>query len=145
MKLKYLVGRALIIVGDVLEQLQCLSRKILPKLLIFGLGFVLAYFICTEAYHRELNEQQDVRDFVDKIISSVLDQTEFYKKHSQKQAIETIEEYANDFSKCYKVGTFDKTFHAYEAVIIFDNEKRFYVDVIVRKDNIELFQFRYID
>lgn len=145
MKPRYLIGRTLIVIGDLVERLQRFLKKILPTILILAVGFFLGYLICAQSYEREFTEREKVTKFTDQTISSVINRTEFYKEHSKPQAIANLEKHAIDFTDCYKIDISDKTFYAYESVVTFDNDKKFYVDVIIRKEDVELFRWIYMD
>jgi hypothetical protein len=144
-KLRYLIGRTLIVIGDSVEQLQRFLKRILPKILVLAVGFFLGYLICAQSYQREFTEREKVTKFIGQIVSSVINRTEFYKERSTAQAIANLENHAVDFTDFYKIDISDKTFDAYESIVTFDNGKKFYVDVILRKEDVELFRWIYMD
>ena len=138
MGIKKIIGYSLIAIADLLEKLQWLFRKIIPMLLVLILGFGLGFFVTNISNHREALQKQKVEEFIEQIITSAIEQTEFHKKHSSNHAIDSIQKEAKNFSNCYKIRFMDVTFNAYEFTVIFDNGSEFYVDVIVFGDDITL-------
>ena len=138
MGIKKIIGYSLIAIADLLEKLQWLFRKIMPMLLVLILGFGLGFFVSNISNHRKALQKQKVEEFIEQIITSAIEQTEFYKKHSSNRAIDSIQKDAKNFSNCYKIRFADVTFNAYEFTVIFDNGSEFYVDVIAFGDDITL-------
>ncbi len=145
MNLRYSTGRTLIVIGDVIEQVQRFLRKILPKVVILGLGFLVGYLICAHSHQHQFREREKVTKFIDQIVHSVIEQTDFYKEHSNTQVLANLEKHAIDFTDFYKIDISDHTFDAYESIVTFDNGKQFYVDVLLRKEGLELFRWIYMD
>jgi len=87
-------------------------------------------------------DEKHAEQFIDQIISSVLNQTEFHKLHSSKEALKELQRYAKNFTPRYRINVKDKTFSSYESEVIFDNGQMFYVDVTIYKDGIVLNVFK---
>lgn len=111
---------------------------VLKALIIFSLGVCAGYIISSELYKYDNLEKEKVEFFIGEIISSVINQTDFCKNNSKSRAYEELQNHSDDLTVFYKINVYDKTFHAYESIITFDNGKEFYADVIVFKDDIKL-------
>lgn len=138
MNIRILIGKSLMKTGDLIEK----SRWLLKKILVFGLGFCVGLAICAISDIQWSHEKQKVETFIHHMITSTINQTEFFKEHSTEEGRKNLQKYADEFSSVYKIYVFDHTFGAYESEVIFDNGKNFYVDISVYKDDIVLMVFK---
>jgi len=129
-----LIGKSLIKIGDLIESFQ----RSLKYIIVFVIGFCFALGLVVIPNFQRQEEERQVETFINNIITSAINQTEFHKESSIEGAIEDLQKYANEFSSVYKIYVFDYTFGAYESEVIFDNGNKFYVDVSVYKDDIVL-------
>ncbi|MHC4722316.1 MAG: hypothetical protein ACYS6I_06360 [Planctomycetota bacterium] len=121
-----------------------ICKWILKTFIIFFLGIVAGFVICAKLYQHEALEKQKVESFIDQIIDSVINKTDFYRDNSSERASTELRKYADDLGTFYKAKIYDKTFHAYESLVTFYNRKEFYVDVIVFGDDITLNEWKLV-
>ncbi len=104
------------------------SKIALYVFLIFMIGFGLVKYNLSQ-------KQKRAQVFIGKIITSVLEDTEFYKRNSHKDAIDELENNKDKISENYLISIVDYSWGVHEAYILFDNKTRFYADVVI-SDNI---------
>ena len=101
-------------------------------------GFVAGYMVCAGSYQREALEMQRVEEFISQIIDSAMNNTKFLNNHLAQGRYKFLKKHTKDFTDFYKIHIYDRTFHAYECIVTFDNGNKYYVDVVVFKDDIRL-------
>ena len=102
--------------------------------LTFILGFLIATIICYMSVAHKSRQKQKVEVFIEQIITSVKNQTKFYKFHSLQD--EDLEKYSDKFSSKYEIIVTDYRIFghgceagaSYKAVIIFDNGELFHAE-----------------
>jgi len=107
---------------DVDSEKKCSCKPIIIFLIgllmlpILGLGFIR---------YRSWQEQKQAKIFLHQIIDSVLNQTEFYKNNSEKEAIEELNNNIGIITNLYDVIIVDYDFGTWDCLLLFDNDRAF--------------------
>lgn len=114
---------------------QKIARR-LRWLIILSLFTVLLSIISTLLivnisilWTRDRNERR-AREFVENVVDSINQHTEYYKHHCSKQAIEDIEGSIAVITANYKISVIEAEPSYYEYDVTFDGKNKFRFDVI---------------
>lgn len=91
-----------------------------------------------------LGKQKEGKVFISHIITSILEDTDFYKKNSDGDAQKKIVSNKEIISDTYVISTIDYSWGIYEAFIIFNNGSKAKVDVTFINNGPFLKHFRVI-
>jgi hypothetical protein len=79
--------------------------------------------------------ERGAREFVEKIVGSINQRTDFYKYHCRKDAIPDIEGYVSEFTNNYKITFIEFSSPIYSYDLTFDGKNKFRIDVVYRSSN----------
>lgn len=96
-----------------------LAFSILSTLLIIRINRILTM---------DRNEHR-AREFVETVVDSINQRTDYYKYHCRKDVLSDIEESIGVISSNYKVTVIDSEWSYYEFDLTFDGKNKFLVDV----------------
>ncbi|MHC4640776.1 MAG: hypothetical protein ACYS32_03960 [Planctomycetota bacterium] len=102
------------------------KSKILRSLLVFCLILIFAALFWWLVMHMR---EREARSFLIQAIESINKQTDFYKKHSEKEALEEIEKSRFAITNNYTITLHYDTWSAYDYEVVFDRSYASYVDI----------------
>lgn len=122
----------------------CMSRSrpvVMLVLIVLAISILTTVLVSTE-WISERNEHR-AREFVQKVVESINQQTDYYKQHCRKDAIEKIEENIYTITDNYEVKVVDFEWAYYEYHLTFNGTNKFYVSVMrTARDDFILVHFR---
>jgi hypothetical protein len=102
------------------------KSKILRSVLVFCLILIFAVFSWWLVMHMR---EREARSFLIQAIESINKQTDFYKKHSKKEALEEIEKSRFAITNNYTIILHYDTWSEYDYEVIFDVYTSSYIDI----------------
>jgi len=108
-------------------------RFMLPVIIVAVLAFGIFLFLKIDEYNLQKKEQKS-REFLEQIIESVNNQTDFYKKRASALNVRQIEIYKDKFSNDYEIDLIDSDPGHYEYKITFNGKNEFLIIVLITKD-----------
>jgi hypothetical protein len=138
------ITSSLAVVGYNFKSLFMTYKWSLKYMLTLVIGFLLATIIFDMSVAHKSRQKQKVEVFIEQVITSVKNQTEFYKFRCVPEDVyKNLEKYSAKFSPKYKIIVTDYrifgfgfgTGASYEAVIIFDNGEIFNVEGDIAMDH----------
>jgi hypothetical protein len=85
--------------------------------------------------------EREARSFLIQAIGSINKQTDFYKKHSEKEALEEIEKVRFAITNNYKIILHYDTWSEYDYEVVFDRKWGCYVTIIRSKGSLVISDF----
>jgi hypothetical protein len=119
--------------------------RINRKLLFFLLGLLPLIVLISwhiQTRHESLRKEQEAREFLEQVITSINNETEFYKIHTNELNLKDIEANKDGLSKDYKIHLIDFDPGHYEYEMEFSGGKRFYIVVIKFEEGYHFSHFR---
>lgn len=110
-------------------------KSVRKTMLILFIGFLIGVVAVEFLHEKRTHETKEAKQLIRKIITSAVEQTDFYKKHSNQEGLEAIEKYAKDLSPNFEVIDIDYSLGYCQFEIIFDTGKMFYTDISIYDDN----------
>ena len=68
--------------------------------------------------------ERKARDFLEAVVDSIYQNTEYYKLHCSKDELAEIEKYINEITNNYKITTIDSEWAYYEFDLTFDGKNK---------------------
>lgn len=109
-------------------------KKVITLIVIILVILILIITPVAVLRYVGLKRQQEVRLFIEEVVESINDQTDFYKKHAEKRAISGIERHIGSITDNYEVLIVDYDWGTYDYRVAFDNNNTFRVKVVRDKD-----------
>ncbi|MFX0067347.1 MAG: hypothetical protein ACFFC7_34940 [Candidatus Hermodarchaeota archaeon] len=114
------------------------KSKILRSVLVFCLILIFAALFWWLVMHLR---EREARSFLIQAIESINKQTDFYKKHSEREALENIEEYKDVITNNYTITCHYDTWSEYDYEVVFDRSYGFYVTIQRKKGSLVISDF----
>ena len=114
------------------------KSKILRSVLVFCLILIFAALFWWLVMHMR---EREARSFLIQAIESINKQTDFYKKHSEKEALENIEKNRFAITNNYTITLHYDTWSDYDYEIVFDRNYGFYVTIHRKKGSLVISDF----
>lgn len=140
-KVKTHVGMA-----DKTDELPKLKWQIIgtPKFALIILSIsILLIFLLIVCRPTPWKAERKARAFLEKVITSVNNDTDFYKKRSKENAVSDMEEHKTMISNNYIIEVFNNE-GPYEYFVTFDEKYTFKVDINRSREGLILYKFYFI-
>ncbi|MBD3350527.1 MAG: hypothetical protein GF364_03475 [Candidatus Lokiarchaeota archaeon] len=88
-------------------------------------------------------QTREAKEFIEEIVESVHNKTGIFLKYSSFDSREQLQNYSKEMSSSFFVYVYDYTFGTFEALIFFDNGKKFNIEVVALKNKkfkVQLFE-----
>lgn len=113
---------------------------VILMIIVTGVSVLPIIWVITGRIY-DKNEQR-AREFVQKIVNSINQHTDYFKQHSEKDAIKEIEENIGEITDNYEIEVLDYEWAYYEYRLTFDKTNKFNVSVMrLAHDNFIIVHF----